>query len=476
MAKIVGATTGTEAEVHTASRALNIRQVNDDGSRMSARPLDAVTAVDEGLPLLGQNDGNFRFFRQDRMGNLGIARHSPLFFGTYDGAVVNAAQFVTSLATQTVAQATSTGINLNSGGSVAINTNAIVTTLKQFPFVPRGPLLMRKRLRIIKGGTNNVGEWGFGAPATNVVLPIGAIWQYAADGTLKPVLYFNGTPTATGTDVSALIDSGRYYWWDIIVSDDSVVFTVQDPQTRLIISEQTLNIGVDAGRMFAAMRLPVFERTYVGGVIGTAPATQLFVGQTYVGMLDVDLNRPLGEFAASLGNDGLRNPQSGAQLPVHVNNTAGATLALSNITPGSTTLGGRFAIAAPAGAVADYVLFSYQVPVSYQFMLTDISIDMHNDVVAAAAQHVFEWSIGYDGTAATLASGGHIREFIGMQTLANAAVVGAPILPSIKQNFGRGRKTDSGRFLAVILRMPVGAATATELFRGVVNIGGYFSE
>jgi hypothetical protein len=476
MAKIEGGLSGVEAEVHTASRSLNVRQINDDGSRTTAKNIDALVAADEGLPLVVANDANWRFLRADRMGNIGTTRHSPLFVGTYDGATLNAAQFISSLATQTLAQATATGVNLNNGASVAAGGSAIVTSLKQFPFFPRGPVLLRKRIRLFKGGTNGVAEWGFGIPVGNTALNLGAAWQYAADGTLKPVFFFNGTLTAAGTDISASIDSTRYYWFDIIVSDDALVFTVQDPATRLIISEQTLNIGVDAARLFAAMRLPVFERTYVGGVAATAPATQLFVGQTYVGLLDVDLQRSFGEFEASLGNDGLRNPQSGVQNPAHSNNTAGGTLALSNTVPGLATLGGRFAFAATASSLTDYVLFSYQVPTGYQFMVTDVSIDMHNDVVASAAQHVFEWSLGYDGTNSSLAAGGHIREFIGMQTLANAAVVGAPILPSIKEKFNRPRKTDSGRFLAVILRLPVGAATATELFRGVVNLNGHFSE
>jgi hypothetical protein len=35
---------------------------------------------------------------------------------------------------------------------------------------------------------------------------------------------------------------------------------------------------------------------------------------------------------------------------------------------------------------------------------------------------------------------------------------------------------ESGRFRQVILQMPVGTATATEVFRGTVTVDGYFEQ
>jgi hypothetical protein len=475
MAGIQSPTTGTAAEVDATAKSLRVMQTNDDGSPLAASLLEVVAPSDRHTTVGGINDLNYRPFRADRMGNIGTTRHSPLFNGTYDGATVNGSQFSNVATTQTVTQTTSFGASLNANNTLAANTSATLISLKHFPFFARAPILMRKRIRLIKGGTNGIAEFGFGNPNGNTPLAIGAVWQYGADGTFKPVLFFNGT-AVTGNNVASLIDNTKYHWFDIIVSDDVVTFSIQDPSTRLIINEQTIPIGQDAARMFAAMRLPVFDRTYVGGIIATAPATQLFVGQTYVGMIDADLNRPITELQASLGNDLFRNPQTGVQLPVHTNNTAGAALTLSNTIPGATTPGGRFAIAATAGAVTDYALFSYQVPVGYQLIVTDVSIDLYNDVIASAAQHVLEWSVAHDATAASLAAGTQIREFIGMQTLANAAPVGSVIGPPIRHTPRIGRKTDSGRFLTIILRIPVGTATATQLFRGAVNISGYFSE
>jgi hypothetical protein len=40
------------------------------------------------------------------------------------------------------------------------------------------------------------------------------------------------------------------------------------------------------------------------------------------------------------------------------------------------------------------------------------------------------------------------------------------------QNFDTPLVTNPGRFLTVILRMPVGTATASEVFQGLVNLRG----
>ena len=44
----------------------------------------------------------------------------------------------------------------------------------------------------------------------------------------------------------------------------------------------------------------------------------------------------------------------------------------------------------------------------------------------------------------------------------------------ISQSFDTPLITNPGRFLTVILRMPVGTATASEVFQGMVNLRGRF--
>lgn len=73
----------------------------------------------------------------------------------------------------------------------------------------------------------------------------------------------------------------------------------------------------------------------------------------------------------------------------------------------------------------------------------------------------------------SLATANIIRRQIGVQTLPVGAAVGAAALP-LDVNFVTPEVAESSRFVHVILKMPVGTATATEIFRGTVMIRGRF--
>lgn len=244
----------------------------------------------------------------------------------------------------------------------------------------------------------------------------------------------------------------------------------------MILNEQTLAIGIDAGRMFATSRIGAFARTYVGGVAATAPATQLFIGQMYVGAYDANLNQSPAEMQAGMGLGVERNPLTGAQLANAANNVAPTTRALSNTTPGETTLGGKFQFAAPVGSdVLDYLIFGFQVPVGYQFNAKGILIDTVNiGAAVATTATLLEWDIGLNSTAASLATAGIIRlGGVGFQSFPIGAGIGAQAT-SIGQQFGRPLVCEGGRFIQVILRVPVGTATASQLIRGQVTFDGYW--
>lgn len=456
--------------------AARVRLVDESGAAIGKAAGELRGAGDDALPMMGVNDGSYRHIRVDRMGNQGISYQTPLFDGIFDGATVNAAQFSLAAAVQTGVQATGTGMGLNAGASVAINGSAVLQTLRKFTFRSRGPMIKRVRARLVKGGTNGVAEIGFGDVATNVALATGAMWQYTAAGALVPVVAYNGTQL-TGLDVAALIDPLKYYWWDIIVSDDSITFTIQNPLNGVILSEQTLMIGPDAGRMFSASRLGSFERTYVGGAIATAPATQLFIGQSYVGAYDTNLNKNVAQVMAGMGLALDVNPATGVQTANQTNSTAPVSATLSNTAAGYATLGGKFQFAAVAGAETDYALFAYQVPAGYQANITGITIEAENlGAIVATTGTSLEWDIARGATAVSLATAGTIkRGGLGKQNFPVGAAIGA-VANRIAEKFSTPFVVESGRFLHVILRMPVGTATASQIIRGQVAIEGYWGE
>jgi hypothetical protein len=79
---------------------------------------------------------------------------------------------------------------------------------------------------------------------------------------------------------------------------------------------------------------------------------------------------------------------------------------------------------------------------------------------------------GVGQSAVSLASG-IARIGLGAQSFPIGAAIGAKA-ERISQNFDTPLITNPGRFLTVILRMPVGTATAGEVFQGMVNLRGRF--
>lgn len=454
-----------------------MRLVDESGNPICKQQGDVITMGHDGVPTMVVNDGAARFARGDRMGNAGVALHTPLLDAVIDGATVNASLLVTTAVSQTVTQATGSGIALNSAGSIAPNGFSFMSSFRKFTFMARGPVMGRIRARLIKGGTNGVADWGFGDPTTNALLPNGAGFQYNSGGKIVPFFTFNGNMvTATQID-TLLIDSVKYYWWDIIVSDDSIFFSVQNPDTGLIIAERQLQIPADAGRMFAATALGLFARTFVGALAATAPATQLFVGQAYVGRYDATMPTGPDVVMAGMGLSLDKHPLTGAQTANAANSAVVANAAaMSNTLLGYATLGGRFAFAAVAGGVTDYALFGFQVPAGYQANVKSLTIETINTGAAVATTPtLLEWDIGVNSVGLSLASGGTIRAGgIGSGSLPIGAVPGMKA-ERISEVFSSPIVCESGRFMHLILRMPIATATASQVITGTARFNGFWS-
>lgn len=158
----------------------------------------------------------------------------------------------------------------------------------------------------------------------------------------------------------------------------------------------------------------------------------------------------------------------------HTNSTAPASAALANITASYTTLGGKWQFVAVAGAVTDYPLFGFTVPAGSKFLCEGIIIESYNTVVAVATTAtIMEWAMGFNSSAQSLATANIVRVEVGVQTFPVGAAVGFAA-NRIDVKFQTPEVVESGRFVHVILTMPVGTATATEIFRGIVMIKGRF--
>jgi hypothetical protein len=427
------------------------------------------------LPIGGINDGVYRPIRVGRSGGVASTKYTPLIeYLMYTAALPPA--WLAPATTMTVTHAITSGSLLNASAIGTLNTNASLVSMQAIPKMQRAPVMHRTRARLVKGGTNGVAEIGMTttqAPAS-AVLPNGFAFQYAADGTLKPIVVFNNAIVAAGTDFAASVDSTRYYTWDIIADDNSINFVVQDSTTGAIITDQTITIGPDANRLGSLPYFFAMARSYVGAVANVGAATQLYVADMTVGLLDLDAGKPWAHVLSGMGKGVVVNPTTAlAQLENYANTAAPTSATLSNTAAGYTTLGGQFQFAAVAGAETDYALFGFTVPAGVKLNVTGITIDTINTGAAVATTPtVLQWFAGVDGTAVTLASN-NFRKALGLQSFPIGAAIGAQAA-QLNRSFQSPLVTNSGRFFHVGLKMPLGTATASQIIRGIVSIDGYF--
>ena len=425
-----------------------------------------------GPAMLGINDRSLLPARMDRLGSLASAMHAPLLTESFEGTAVHASRWVTNATTMAATQSAIAGLTINSGAITTVSTGYLISSVRRHMKTQRSPLQSKWRARSVRYN-NSVQEFGFGdVAAFNGAHTTGAYWQVTAGGVVQPVLTYNSIDT-TGPDASAYIDPTKYYTYDIILDDDEVTFSVQDTSTGMILFKHKIALPLTQQRLWSSTQLPVFARVY-NTAVAPATAPQLILTDCYVLALDAMQNKPWGEMLAGMGRGPVDHPLTGGQLAQWTNSAEPASATLSNTAAGYTTLGGKFQFAAVAGAATDYALFGFQVPTPLNMMITGIEIDTWNTGAAVATTPtLLTWALAAGSTAVSLATSTVSRRGLGAQSLPVGAVPGAKA-ERISEEFRTPIPCGAGRYVHVILRMPVASATASQVIAGMVNIDGYF--
>lgn len=134
-----------------------------------------------------------------------------------------------------------------------------------------------------------------------------------------------------------------------------------------------------------------------------------------------------------------------AKIQAEAEAAAPASATLSNTAAGYTTLGGQFQFAA-----------------------------------VATTPTVLQWALGVGSTAVSLATTEAAaaraprRITLGTQAFPVGAAIGADAGKRIDVNLDAPVVVEPGTFLHIILKMPVGTATASQIIRGVVGINAYW--
>jgi hypothetical protein len=429
-------------------------------------------ANDEALLIAGVNDGNIRHFRTDRTGGQAVALNSLLFNDPFEGAVINANKWLTTGATMTVTQVAATGMVFNAGNSVATGVGQLARGLRTIMRPMRSIVQAKFRLRA-EHYTGAVFEAGFGDASTfNGAHSNGAYLQVAPDGVVALVWMYNTVPLTSAPIVG--LNAANYYTADIIMDDDQVVLIVQDTVTGLIVAERNIFLPSTAPKQSTSSRLFPFARHHHTAVPPTAP--KFTISSFDVLLLDNMQNKEWFTTLASLGQEGSFHPSNGAQTTQWANSAAPASAALSNTVPGygATIKDGLFQFAAALGATTDYVLFGFQVPAPYSFHCTGVDIDAWNlGAAVAGTPTTLVWGLGVNQAAASLATAGIVRTPLGAQSFPVGALIGAKA-ERLPVTFDAPKITDAGRFMTLILRMPSGTATASQIIQGCVSFKGAF--
>ncbi len=469
---ISGSPSNNIAEVNAASDALRVEPYGFDGNPLAAQQF-TVPANPYGLLMNALNDQMLVGVRADRFGSLASALHQCLFHDSFEGTTIHANRWLITNTTMAATQASAAGVVFNSGSITTITTGYMLQSARRFQKTQRGLLQAKFRARLIRQN-NSVMELGFGDAATfNGANTTGAYWQCTASGAVVPVLTFNGVDV-TGTNVSASLNASNFYTFDIMIDDDEVIYMIQNTEDSSVVARQSLKLPAAGVRLWSSTQLALQARLYN---TGSAPATapQLILSDAYVGILDSNQNRDLPLIQSSIERGMTSHPFTGAQLAQWANSAAPANATLSNTAAGYTTLGGLFSFVAVAGAATDYALFGFQVPAPANLVVTGIDIDTWNTGAAVATTPtLLAWGLGVGSTAVSLATATVMRVGLGSQVLPVGTAVGGQADRRISKQFRTPLVVPSGRFLHLILRMPVGTATASQVIQGMANIEGFF--
>lgn len=466
-----------------------LRGVAGEGIAKLQRAL--ISTTQEGLLMSGKNDSNAVMMRVDRKGNTLIGNYTPELLENFEGATVNAQKWTIGSTTFVTAQTTLAGFNLNSTSLTTVSAFAFLQSQRLFSKFPRVPLQFKSRLRhsMVSGA---IADFGFGIPTgTTLINPNGTCFRLTNSGVVQGVITYNGVEIVIATVKSTVASNGNtiggdlnmsnsyytsnYFVYDIIVDDDNAVFTVQDTATGELVGVLSLAVPIAMQKMWGATALPVFYRMFNNTAPASSP-TFLFT-EMQVLSLDWNINPDVSQLAGSLNLSAGRHPFTGVQNENHTNSTGPVSATLSNTAAGYTTPGGKWQFVAVGGAATDYALFAFTVPAGSRFLCEGVRIGVRNAGAAVAVTStVLEWAMGFNSSAVSLATANIIRRQIGTQILPIGTAVdnGAATAADIDLNFVTPEVVESGRFVHVILTMPVATATASQVIRGQVMIKGRF--
>lgn len=452
------------------SAGINIAGVDASGNLKTALP----TTIGTGNQVRAYYDDDIRPKIYSRFGTVSVGPRNLAMFDPVDGTAINTNIWVTAVTTMTIAQNTDGFVVLNNSAITTINTSAQITTIKQVQFINGYPLTYRwfaKTPNIAQ--TNAVMESGI-MFATGVAAPTdGAFFRWTSGGTFIAVVNFGGTETTSAS--LTMPTANAVLQMHVVIKGSAADFYLAN------VLVATVNAVTGKAGIWGSSRAVGAHRVYNLGSIPVDPP-QLFIGPSFFFQADLESNKPWMHMMSGIGRSAYQSPTTAfLQTANWANSTNPTSATLSNTAAGYTTLGGLFQFASPVGASTDFALFGFQVPSGFQLLVTRIVITAVNTGAAVATTAtILRWGVGVNSSAVSLATAeappttwAPRRISLGQQAFLIGAAVGTQAV-NIESAFDTALCVDSSRFFHIIVAVPVGTATASQVISGTVQVEGYF--
>lgn len=372
-------------------------------------------------------------------------------------------------------------LNTNGGSVTTTGTGCQIQTYRHFPLLSSSGLFVETAMALSAAMPTNVNiDFGLFLPAAaSTSLPQDGVYFRMNSSGLIGVLNSNGTETTSSVmDFTPTVN--RVYKFLITLTDSEVEFWIDD----VLYAEIERQTGTGAP-MYSGSAPFAIRHHHTGTASGVVQAK--FANYS-ISMADVDNVRL---WASQQSGKGLSSIQGAGgmtqgQTANYTNSAAPSSASLSNTAAGYATLGGQFQFAAVAGAETDYALFAYlnTAPTTSitgrNLVVRGIWIDTMNTGAAVATTATWlQWSLGAGSTAVSLATGEGAaaraprRIALGNQVFPIGAAIGAQAT-RIDVNLDAPVVVEPGTYLHVVVKMPLGTATASQVIRGMVGINGYW--
>ena len=409
-----------------------------------------------------------------RTGRLATNSDSIEFFDAMDGSTINALNWLVPVTTMTIAQANGY-LTLNNGSSTATSAVARATSNAQFPIIGRWPILVHCRSQVSNlPEANAIAEIGLGN-ASALTTPTDGVffrWQ-SSDATFRAVLNFNSAETVSAVLSSPSLDVGHAF--DILIADGEARFYVdQVLQTTMAFPNANANATL-------LQHQPFFARVWNSAGGSPAQPPVIRIGQVQVLTIGSQA-APWSEQMAKSTRNINSHPQTGVSITAIDHGVSAVTLT-SNTSPATTKMGGDVTLPTTAAATTVFPVFSYVTPTGFRAVITGVHISCASfGAATTTTPEIFQWYIATGDTATSLATTDNGTD--NTATAARLIPIGQstfPISTSIGQSandvdivFPTPLVSETLKYTHIVLSIPVGTATASELYKCQVAINGFW--